>query len=170
MALREVVLFVGAILVTAVAARAEVPWYPVPFTLQTLAVTMSGLVLGGRRAFVAQSGYLGAGAIGLPVLAGGAGGAEHLTGLTAGYLWSFPIVAGGLGFLAARPSWRTPAALTLALAAAHAVNLTMGGLWLNALKPGIGWSAGVAPFLLGGLFKSLLAAAIVPELDRRVKL
>lgn len=167
--LREGGLFLAAILVTAVAARAEIPWYPVPFTLQTLAVTMCGLLLGAKRGFVAQLGYLGAGAIGLPVLSGGGAGAHHFVGPTAGYLWSFPLVAGLIGLLCQRPAWRTPSVLVLVLVAAHTINLAMGGYWLDRLEPGIGWSVGVAPFILGGLFKSLVAAVAVPEIDRRAK-
>lgn len=44
---------------------------PVPFTLQTFAILLTGAVLGARNGFLAALLYLAIGAIGLPVFAGG---------------------------------------------------------------------------------------------------
>ena len=63
--------FVGA-LVLVVSAKVEVPFYPVPMTLQTLAVLTLGALFGARLATATVALYLGEGLIGLPVFAGAA--------------------------------------------------------------------------------------------------
>ena len=63
---------------------------PVSLTLQTLAVVLTGFLLGPGLGFVATAIWLALGALGLPFFAGGEGGIEHLTGPTAAYLLSFP--------------------------------------------------------------------------------
>jgi biotin transport system substrate-specific component len=66
--LRDVLLVVGASLLTAAAARIALPlpWSPVPLTGQTFAVLLTGAALGARRAVLAQALYLVEGAMGLP--------------------------------------------------------------------------------------------------------
>src|SRR5215203_1374885 len=64
--------------VTAVAAQITIPLTPVPFTLQVLAVILSGLLLGVRQGALAQAVYVLVGAVGVPVFAGFAGGVGRL--------------------------------------------------------------------------------------------
>jgi biotin transport system substrate-specific component len=54
--------------VTAVAAQIAIPIFPVPFTLQVLAVVLSGLLLGPRYGALAQVIYLLVGAVWLSVV------------------------------------------------------------------------------------------------------
>ena len=75
---------------------------PVPITLQTFAVLLSGAVLGMRRGFLAVLLYVGAGAAGLPIFSGGAAGLAVLTGPTAGYLLGFPLAAALCGGIVER--------------------------------------------------------------------
>ena len=75
---------------------------PVPITLQTFAVLLSGAVLGSRRGFLAVLLYVVAGAAGLPIFSGGAAGLAVLTGPTAGYLVGFPLAAGLCGAIVER--------------------------------------------------------------------
>jgi len=65
---------------------------PVPITLQTFGVLLSGAVLGARRGFLAVLLYLVLGAAGLPIFAGGSSGMATFTGPSGGYLISFPFV------------------------------------------------------------------------------
>lgn len=81
---------------TAIAAQIAIPVKPVPFTLQTIAVLLSGAVLGAKRGALSQIFYLALGIIGLPVFAqtpDGALGFARLLGPTGGYLIAFPIAA-----------------------------------------------------------------------------
>lgn len=75
---------------------------PVPVTLQTFGVLLSGAVLGARRGFLAALLYVVAGTAGLPIFSGGAAGLAVLTGPSAGYLIGFPLAAGLCGFIVER--------------------------------------------------------------------
>ena len=86
-------------LATAAAARLEIPHVPVPYTLQTLVVILSGAFLGTRNGFLSQCAYVALGAAGAPVFAGGAAGALVLAGPTGGYLLAFPLAAAVVGAL-----------------------------------------------------------------------
>jgi biotin transport system substrate-specific component len=75
---------------------------PVPVTLQTFGVLLSGAVLGARRGFLAVLLYVVAGAAGLPIFSGGAAGLAVLTVPSAGYLVGFPLAAGLCGLIVER--------------------------------------------------------------------
>ncbi len=84
---------------TAISAQIEIPLSPVPLTLQTLFVLLSGAFLGKRDGFLSMSLYLGLGALGLPVFAGGAFGLHSILGPSGGYLLAFPVAAFVIGYL-----------------------------------------------------------------------
>lgn len=149
----------------------EVPMLPVPMTMQTFAVALVGALYGWRLGGITIVAWLVEGAIGMPVLAGGAAGAHHFVGPTAGYLLAFPVAGALVGWLAER-GWNGARPL-LAFVAALAGNLAclaLGGAWLGVL---IGAEAafvnGVAPFLVGSVLKSVLGAAALALLHRRAK-
>ncbi|ERJ11442.1 biotin transporter BioY [Haloplasma contractile] len=71
----------------------QLPFIPVPITLQTLVVILAGLLLRPTDAFISMSIYLCLGAIGLPVFANGNGGMSVLAGPTGGFLFAFPLAA-----------------------------------------------------------------------------
>ena len=75
------------------------PLSPAPITLQVLGVFLAGILLGPAWGAVSMALYLLAGAIGVPVFAGGSAGFGALVGSTAGYLWSYPIAAALIGAL-----------------------------------------------------------------------
>ncbi len=86
-------------MLTAFSAQIAVPVQPVPFTLQTMLVLLSGAFLGSRNGAYSQLLYLAAGSIGLPVFAGFSFGFAKLVGPTGGYLISFPFVAFLVGYI-----------------------------------------------------------------------
>ena len=61
--------FAGSLLLI-VSAKFQVPFYPVPMTLQPLVVLLLGVVLGSRLGAATVLLYLAQGAAGLPVFAG----------------------------------------------------------------------------------------------------
>ncbi|MBI5709501.1 MAG: biotin transporter BioY [Candidatus Eisenbacteria bacterium] len=164
-ALTDTLLVLGASLVTALAAQLAfpVPWSPVPITGQTFAVLLSGLVLGSRRAFLAQVLYLAEGAAGLPVFAAGSAGALVFAGPTAGYLLAFPLAAALTGALAERGWDRRFLTMVAAMLLGSAVIFALGCVLLaRFVPPGRLLAAGLLPFLPGDLVKAALAALAFP--------
>ncbi|MFI7483771.1 biotin transporter BioY [Kocuria sp. M1R5S2] len=78
----------------------------VPLTLQTLAVFLTGLVLGGTRGLLAVGLYVVLGLIGAPIFADFRGGPDVLADPSAGYILAFPFAAAATGYLA---QWLIPA-------------------------------------------------------------
>ncbi|MBI2656788.1 biotin transporter BioY [Candidatus Woesearchaeota archaeon] len=79
--------------------KIPLPFTPVPITLQTLMVLLSGAMLGPYYGALSMIIYLILGAIGLPVFAGGSSGVGALLGPTGGYLFSYPVAAFVIGYM-----------------------------------------------------------------------
>ncbi len=168
---RDVLSVVGFTLLTALLAQVRIPlpYTPVPLTGQTFAVLLAGAVLGVGRGFSSQVLYLALGAMGIPVFSGGNAGPLHLAGPTAGYLWSFPLAAGLLGWLVERGASRTVWKLALALFAADFLILACGTAWLAILyqQPArvvLQW--GVFPFIVSNVVKVAAVGLTLPRLLR----
>ena len=163
---------VGLSLLTGLLAQIEIrlPFTPVPLTGQTLAVLLSGAILGSRRGFLSQVLYLSEGALGLPVFAGGGYSVVHLLGPTGGYLWSFPLAAGLLGWLVERGASRSAWRLAVALLSADLIILASGAVWLHQFF-GVpyrqAWVLGFYPFLLGDVLKIVLVGCFLPPTLKR---
>lgn len=164
----QVVAVLTGTVILALASRIEVPMIPVPMTMQTFAVVTIGALYGGRLGAVTVLAWLGEAAIGLPVLAGGAGGLAHFVGPTGGYLGAFPIVAALVGWLVER-GWNgdRPGRAFAAMMLGHALCLGLGAAWLSVsigVEPAI--AHGVIPFLFGSVLKSALAAGTLTVVGR----
>lgn len=160
---KDVLLVVAGSLFVAVCSRVEIPVRPVPITGQTLAVLLLGALLGGKRGSISVVGYLGLGAGGLPVFAGGATGATRFAGPTAGYLLGFVAAAAVAGWLSERGWDRHIGTTALAMVAGNLVIYLFGVAWLAQF---VGWqrvlSLGVIPFLVGDAVKIGIAAFALP--------
>ncbi|WP_326539854.1 biotin transporter BioY [Pseudorhodoferax sp.] len=158
-------------LVLAASSQISVPMFPVPMTMQTLAVTLIGALYGWRLGVLTVLFWLAQAAFGLPVLASGTGGLHKFVGPTAGYLFAFPLAAALTGWLAER-GWNGRHVLRAfaSMLAGNVLCLLVGAAWL-ALMVGAEKAilVGVAPFVLGALLKSVLGAATLKaiELGRR---
>ena len=161
--------------VTAVAAQISVPLFPVPFTLQVLAVILSGLLLGPRYGALSQSIYVLVGAVGVPVFAQFSGGLAVILGPTGGYLVSYPVAAAvaGLAARAARDASRRRALWMSFLwgCAGLAVIYAFGAIWLSVvtdLPLAVALAQGVLIFVPFDLIKvalaSLVAVAAAPAI------
>ena len=160
---------------TAVAAQIAIPLEPVPFTLQVLAVVLTGLLLGPRYGAVAMAIYLLVGAVGIPVFAGFRGGLGVLVGDTGGYLLAYPLAAAlagvAAGAVANAPRRRALVVGFLWGSLALAVIYALGATWLAVLaglSPGAALVAGVVPFVVFDLIKvglaNLVAVAVAPAI------
>ena len=169
---RDVALIAGASLLTALAAQVAVPLpgSPVPLTGQTFAVLLTGAALGARRGFLAQALYLLEGASGLPVFAGGLGGAWLLAGPTGGFLVAFPLAAAVTGTLAERGWDRRFVGTLAAMLLGSAVILLAGAAWLARFLPmPQALAAGAWPFVPGDLLKAVAAALALPAAWRALR-
>ncbi|HEY0625973.1 MAG TPA: biotin transporter BioY [Allosphingosinicella sp.] len=159
----------AGVAILALSSRAQVPMEPVPFTLQTLAVLLSGMLFGWRLGLLIVIAWLAAGAAGLPVFAGGLGGWQRFLGPTGGYLGAFPVAAAAAGWLVER-GWngRRPVHACAAALIGHAVCLLPGTLWLSTF---VGRNEAVAngllPFIPGAILKSVAAVAVLMLVGRR---
>lgn len=149
--------------VLALSSWVQVPMVPVPMTLQALAVPLVGAFCGWRLGAATVVAWLCEAALGLPVLAGGHAGLPYMAGPTGGYLLSFVVAAALVGWAAER-TWltRSPAYCFAVMLLANAVILAMGGAWLAGFMGfSAAMTAGVTPFILGGVVKAGLAAGLV---------
>jgi len=165
--LRAPVLVVFGTVVLWASAKIQVPFYPVPMTLQTLAVLALGMAYGWRLAAATLLLYLAQGAAGLPVFAGTPEkgiGLAYMAGPTGGYLLGFLMAAALCGWLAERGWDRNVLTAALAMLLGNIVIYLPGLFWLGSMvgwdKPVLGW--GLTPFLLGDLTKLALAAVLLP--------
>ena len=143
------------------------PFTEVPVTGQTLTVLFTGAALGSRRGALALLLYLVEGAVGLPVFAPSVAlppGIGRLLGPTGGYLLSYPLASGMVGWLAERNwdrrLWTAALAmlvgnLLIYLVAIPWLTLFTGNLWHAVVK-------GMVPFIPGDLLKIALAAVALP--------
>ena len=148
-----------------------IPVGPVPITAQTLGVMLAGAVLGARRGFLAVLLFLVLVALGLPLLASGAGGLAPFVGTSAGYLYSWPLAAFVIGWLTER-SWDRYNVLrgTLINVVGGIVVIYAVGVPVLKAVGGLTWTAaltgGALPFLPGDPFKAFVAAAIADVVRR----
>ena len=161
----------GALLVALLAqVRIPLPFTPVPLTGQTFAVLLVGAALGSRRGFASLSLYTLIGAFGLPVFAGGAGGAAYAFGPTGGYLFGFILAAYVTGLLAERGLERSLRTSLLPFLAGTIIIYALGAGWLAFfVGPQVAFAKGVLPFIPGDLLKLALAALALPAAWMLVK-
>ena len=160
---KSAILIVGGALLTGLCSRIEIPLLPVPITGQTFGVLLVGALLGSRRGPASMLTYIGMGAFGLPVFAGGASGLARLAGPTAGYLVGFVVAASIVGLLSQRGWDRRIVSTAAAMAIGTLVIYAFGVAWLAHF---VGWgrvlATGVLPFLVGDALKLSLAALVLP--------
>ena len=162
--LYQVMAVIAGIAVLAISAHIKIPFYPVPVTMQTLAVLAIGMTYGTRLGGATLLGYLGAGAVGAPVFAGGAGIA-YMMGPTGGYLLGFFVAAVVLGALAERGWTRSIITTVAAMVLGNAIIYLLGVSWLaNLIGSQKAIEFGLLPFLYGDALKLVIAALGVPYL------
>ena len=138
----------------------------VPFTLQTFAVSMTVLMLGGRRGTIALATF-----ILLPVLSGFSGGLGVLLGPTGGYIVGW-LVLGLEYWLITKLAGDTLPVRLIAILLGMVTLYVFGTLWFYKVYTGGGeaitmhdalmWC--VVPFLIPEVFKQILAFTLSARL------
>jgi len=174
-AIQIAAIFIGAAIL-AISAKVQVPFWPVPMTLQTFVLFAISAAYGMRLAVATVLAYFAEGLVGLPVFAGAAAGPAYFAGPTAGFLAGFLAVAVIVGAAADRGWSRSAFRLFGAMLAADIILFALGFLWLGfmfisprsgaTLGAATAFAAGVQPFVLADLVKITLAACLVPALWR----
>lgn len=148
-------------------AKVQVPFWPVPMTLQTMAVMLIATVMGPRLAVASFLAYLGAGMAGLPVFAGSPErgiGLAYIMGPTGGFLIGMLLMSAVTGALS---QGRGLLGRTGGMLAGSAVVYAAGLAWLSAFVPADKLIAvGLAPFILGDLVKIAAATLLVEAAGR----
>lgn len=167
---------VFAAFITVCALLPAIPVGPaaVPITLQTLAIYIAALTLGGTRAALAVTLYVVAGLIGLPVFSGGKGGFGTIVSPSFGYLLGFipgALVTGGLAYAALRRRMSGAGlfgAFVVAVLAGFAIIQVFGvaGMMINAdLELGAAVAAALI-YVPGDLVKCLVAVLVALAVHR----
>lgn len=170
---RTALTIVAGVAVMTASAKVQIPFWPVPMTLHTMAVMACAVFLGPRMATAIFVAYLAAGAAGLPVFSGSPErglGIAYMAGPTGGYLLGYLIASGLTGVLAAGRG--TIGRITAMLVGMIPI-YGLGMAWLALFVPSAELLAqGLVPFLLGDLLKIILVAAaglMGPALAARIR-
>jgi biotin transport system substrate-specific component len=149
------------VVLLAISSKVQVPFWPVPMTLQTLVVLMIGITSGARLAGATLVSYLAAGAVGLPVFAGGMGLA-YMAGPTGGYLAGFLLAAVVTGYLADKGYGRSILSALALFAIGEVAIFALGTGWL-AMVIGMekAIAGGLLPFIPGEVLKMALGTALL---------
>tara|TARA_B110001450_G_scaffold212986_1_gene205209 strand:+ start:259 stop:810 length:552 start_codon:yes stop_codon:yes gene_type:complete len=160
-----VLIFLGTIALT-ISAKLNIPFYPVPMTMQTFVVLFLGVAFGYKIGLATVSVYLFEGIIGIPVFSNSpekGSGLVYFTGPTMGYLIGFLSATFFAGYLNLKNNiFMIFSKLILSVSTIY----FFGVLWLGTL---IGWDKpifelGVAPFLLAELFKICLLTILAKKI------
>ena len=161
----DIVLVAAGAALTAGAAQLAIPLWPVPITMQTLAVLLVGSTLGATRGAASMALYLVLGAVGLPIYSDASSGFGVLFGSSGGYIVGFVFAAALTGwlaqlnwdkkFLGAAVSFLAGTVVTFVFGLIG-LSLALGGTLAQTLE----W--GLYPFIIGGIVKAAIAAALIP--------
>ncbi len=168
MSLATVIL--GTLLLT-ISAKIQVPTWPVPVTLQTLAVAGLAAAFGARIGVATVALYIMEGMSGLPVFAGG-GGPAYILGPTGGFIVGWLFMAAIIGHAADRGASENFGKLFAWMVAGDAVVFALGFTWLLAMSGSAGWldqsnvvlsayKGAIEPFVVWDLVKLAFAALTV---------
>jgi biotin transport system substrate-specific component len=161
---RDVALVIGAAVLTGLAAQVSIPlpFTPVPISLQTFTVLLSGAALGPIRGGLGMGLYLVAGMAGVPWFS------EQRSGFdfpSFGYIVGFVLAAALVGWLARRGLDRSVPGTIGIMVLGNLVIYALGVPWLASslgLDLPTALELGAWPFLIGDGLKIALAAGLLP--------
>ena len=172
--LADAVLILGGALFLALCAQIsfDLPFTPVPITLQTFGVLLIGAAYGTWRGGLTAAVYLLMGIVGLPVYADRTHGLDVVLGATGGYLIGFVVAAAVVGWLAQRQWDRRFSSAVAAMLTGTVIIYVLGLIWLKqdqGLDLATTLEYGLYPFVPGDLLKLYLAGALLPGAWRLVR-
>lgn len=151
----------------------NLPVSPVPFTLQVIAVFLSGAVGGRKVGFLSQIVYILLGVVGIPVFAGFQAGPVVLLGPAGGYIAAFPLAAFVSGTMQKSQNGHTFRILSGSMFAGLACIYTFGAVWLSIsqrISIMSALMAGVVVFIPFDVVKTLFAGYVSHKIIYRVQI
>ena len=143
---------------------------PIPITMQTLFVFLSGAILGRKLGALSQTLYLTIGAVGIPFFTSGGFGMFHLFGPTGGYILGFVAASYAIGRILEKREGLI--FIIAAFTIGAMVIFSLGAGWL-AFGLGFGMKKafylGVLPFIPGCIIKITIATVITKSCLKRSK-
>ena len=162
--IKHIILCALGCLVLTISSKIQVPFWPVPMTMQTFVVFIIGMSYGFKFGSYTLISYLVLGAIGLPVFAKG-GGLLYLTGPTAGYLYGMAIAASLIGYFADKGYAKSYIKSLFVILFGTLIIFFFGVGYLGTV---VGYdkalTLGFYPFILSESFKIALAVAVIPTI------
>ena len=166
---QNISLMIIGTLILAFSSKVQVPFWPVPMTMQTFVIFLIGMTYGVRLSFATVTLYLLEGAAGLPVFASG-GGLSYLFGPTAGYLYGMLFASVAISYFANLGFSKTYFKAAFSLIIGSIIIFSFGILYLGSI---IGYekaiAAGLFPFIPSELFKIALAVSLIPTIHKIIK-
>lgn len=152
--------------------RIPLPFTPVPLTLQTFFVLLSGAMLGANLGSLSQLIYLILGLAGIPIFANAGSGLLYLFGPTGGYILGFVFASFFMGRAIRSLDRITFPFVLLFMCIGDLIILFFGIFWLKFL---FGYELnkimfiGLLPFIPGDLLKIIFASSIFLKTRARLK-
>ncbi len=166
---KNILLILFGTLLLTVSSKIQVPFWPVPMTMQTFVVLIIAMAYGWKLSFLTLVAYLIEGSLGLPVFAKG-GGHLYLIGPTAGYLYGMTIAAAVIGYFADLGYGKSIIKCIIPLLLGTIIIFICGIGYLSFI---IGFEkaiiAGLLPFIPSELFKIALAVFIIPTIWKYIQ-
>ena len=151
------------------------PFTPIPVSLGTLAVMLTGAILTPKEAFLAELIYVLLGTIGIPIFHGFQGGIGILLGPTGGYLFAYPLMAWLIAaILTKMPEEKKlqTIALLSSMILGNLICYILGCSWfmlLNHITFGQAFLLTGAPFIIGDCLKILIVLFISPPIRAQIQ-
>lgn len=168
------------IAVVTVCAWISIPVGDVPFTLQTLAVSAIGGILGWKKGLLTITLYILLGLIGVPVFAGFKSGVPALMGATGGYIFGFAfavIISGLAKLLPVKNRYGRVVAFFIANVLGLTICYVFGTAWFVTVYGKNVGSIGVksalmlciVPYIVPDLIKLFISAVLSARLEKYIK-
>ncbi len=167
--IKDIGLILSFAILTGISAKLKIEIGLVPITMQTLAVLLTGALLGSKRGALSQLTYLLMGLAGVPWFARG-GGIAYISSPTFGYLIGFIFSAYFVGWLCEKGWEKSIEGAILTMFFGNLILYLPGLFWLGkfvGLEKVL--AVGLYPFIFGDLFKILLAGLVLPMAWKLVK-
>lgn len=153
----------------AISSMLSIP-FPIPMTLQTFAIFLALMTLGGKNGLIAICVYISLGLVGLPIFAGFGSGIGYLLGASGGFIIGFPLAA-ALYLISERAFGVSRRKKLVYSLLSLAIIYAVGSLWFSFVySNGTGFLAAITvtvlPYVIPDIIKILLALFISERLKR----